>query len=173
MRGDQRGAPAPPEPEDLAKRILPFLADAGLLAGDAPDGHLANDAEWHMLLAAIPLIQERMVVLSDALGMVGFLFVSEDAFTVDPDDAAKVLTPESKPVLEATITALDELTDWTTAAIDEALRAALIEKLGLRPKVAFTAIRVAVTGRRVSPPLFESLELLGRERTLRRLRAAA
>ena len=161
------------EPEDLAKRILPFLADAGFLASDAPKGHLADDAEWHMLLAAIPLIQERMVVLSDALGMVGFLFVSEDDFTVDPDDAAKVLTPESKPVLEAAIAALEPLTDWTTAAIDEALRAALIEKLGLRPKVAFTAIRVAVTGRRVSPPLFESLELLGRERTLTRLRAAA
>ena len=160
-------------PEDLAKRILPFLADAGLLDSDAPAGHLANDAEWRTLLAAIPLIQERMVVLSDALGMVGFLFVSDESFTVDPDDAAKFLTPEAKPVLEAAITTLESLSDWTTAAIDEALRHALIDGLALRPKVAFTAIRVAVTGRRVSPPLFESLELLGRERTLARLRAAA
>ncbi|MBS2966376.1 glutamate--tRNA ligase [Actinocrinis puniceicyclus] len=161
------------DPVDLAKRLLPFLADAGLLSGDAPDGHLANDAEWRLLLATIPLIQERMVVLSDALGMVGFLFAEEARFQVDPDDAAKVLTPEAKPVLEAAVAALAALTEWTTASIDEALRAALIEGLGLKPKAAFTAIRVAATGRRVSPPLFESLELLGRERTLARLRAAA
>jgi glutamyl-tRNA synthetase len=160
------------DPEDLAKRILPFLAGAGLLAGDAPDGHLANDAEWKTLLAAVPLIQERMVVLSDAVGMVGFLFTDEAAFAVDPEDAAKVLTPDAAPVLEAAVAALEAVPEWSTAAIDEALRTALIERLGLRPKVAFTALRVAVTGRRVSPPLFESLELLGRERTLARLRAA-
>ena len=160
-------------PEDLAKRILPFLTDADLLSGDAPDGHLATDAEWHTLLAAIPLVQERMVVLSDAIGMVGFLFVDESKFAVDPADAEKVLTPGAKPVIEAAIAALETLPTWSTAAIDEALRTALIEGLGLRPKVAFTALRVAVTGRRVSPPLFESLELLGRDRTLTRLRNAA
>jgi glutamyl-tRNA synthetase len=160
-------------PEDLAKRILPFLADAGLLRDDAPDGHLADDAEWATLLAAVPLIQERMVVLSDALGMVGFLFAGEDSFAIDPDDAAKALTAEAKPVLDAALAALEALPAWTAAAIDEALRHALIDGLGLRPKLAFTPIRVAVTGRRVSPPLFESLELLGRERTLSRLRSAA
>lgn len=159
-------------PEDLAKRILPFLAEAGLLEGDAPAGHRATDAEWQTLLAAIPLIQERMVVLSDALGMVGFLFAKEADFTVEPEDAQKVLTPDAKPVLEAAISALEPLAEWTTTAIDEALRHALIDGLALKPKVAFTAIRVAVTGRRVSPPLFESLELLGRDRTLARLRAA-
>jgi glutamyl-tRNA synthetase len=159
-------------PEDLAKRIVPYLADAGLLKGDAPEGHRANDDEWRTLLAAIPLIQERMVVLSDALGMVGFLFIDENAFTVDETDAAKVLTPDAVPVLTAAIDALEALAEWTSASIDEALRAALIDGLGLKPKVAFTAIRVAVTGRRVSPPLFESLELLGRERTLSRLRTA-
>jgi glutamyl-tRNA synthetase len=161
------------DPEDLAKRILPFLAEANLLRGDASDGHLADDAEWQTLLAAIPLIQERMVVLSDAIGMVGFLFADDATFQVDPADAEKVLTPDAKPVLEAAIAALESVPAWTTVAIDETLRTALIEKLGLRPKVAFTAIRVAVTGRRVSPPLFESLELLGRDRTLARLRSAA
>ncbi|MGH3417639.1 MAG: glutamate--tRNA ligase, partial [Actinocrinis sp.] len=148
------------DPEDLAKRILPFLDGAGLLAGGAPDGHLANDAEWRTLLAAVPLIQERMVVLSEAVGMVGFLFTAEDEFQVDAADAEKVLTPEAKPVLEAAVAALETLPQWSTSAIEEGLRAALIEGLGLKPKVAFTAIRVAVTGRRVSPPLFESLELL-------------
>ena len=158
--------------EDLAKRILPYLEDAGLLKGDGPVGHRANDHEWQTLLATIPLIQERMVVLSDAVGMVGFLFTPEDRFAVDEADAAKVLTADAAPVLNAALATLESLPEWTSAAIDEALRSALIDGLALKPKVAFTAIRVAVTGRRVSPPLFESLELLGRDRTLARLRAA-
>jgi glutamyl-tRNA synthetase len=158
--------------EDLAKRIVPFLAEAGLLRGDAPDGHLADDAEWKMLVAAVPLIRERMVILSDAPGMIGFLFTGEVAFTVDEADAAKVLTADAVPVLTAAVAALESLAAWTSDAIDEALRTALIDGLGLKPKIAFTALRVAVTGRRVSPPLFESLELLGRDRTLGRLRRA-
>jgi glutamyl-tRNA synthetase len=77
-------------------------------------------------------------------------------------------------VLDATLAALEQLgpDEWTTVAIDQALRDALIEGLGLKPKNAFTPVRVAITGRRVSPPLFESIELLGREHTLARLRAA-
>jgi glutamyl-tRNA synthetase len=59
-----------------------------------------------------------------------------------------------------------------TAAIEEALRTSLIDGLGLKPRVAFGPVRVAVTGRRVSPPLFESMELLGRDRSLARLRDA-
>ena len=63
--------------------------------------------------------------------------------------------------------------DWQSAAIDEALRGALLEGgLGLKPRAAFGPVRVAVTGRRVSPPLFESIELLGRERTMARLARA-
>jgi glutamyl-tRNA synthetase len=159
-------------PDDLAKRILPFLRDAGLLRGDGKEGHLADDDEWRTLLAAIPLIQERMVVLSDAVGMTGFLFVDERRFAVDEADGAKVLTADAEPILATAIAALEGLPQWETAAIDEALRTALIDGLGLKPKAAFTALRVAVTGRRVSPPLFESLELLGRPRTLDRLRSA-
>ncbi|MDQ1624978.1 MAG: glutamyl-tRNA synthetase, partial [Actinomycetota bacterium] len=73
----------------------------------------------------------------------------------------------------AAIAALEGLGDWNTPAIEAALRAALVDGLGIKPKNAFGPVRVAVTGRRVSPPLFESLELLGRDTTLRRLRAAA
>jgi glutamyl-tRNA synthetase len=164
------------ETEDLAKRILPFLDREGLLLGGA-DGHLANDEEWRTLVAAVPLIQERMTVLSEAIGMLGFLYTGDgtDArhkFQVNDDDAAKVLTADAWPTLAAAAAALEALPEWTTTAIDEALRTALIEGLGLKPKNAFTPVRVAVTGRRVSPPLFESIELLGRERALARLRAA-
>jgi glutamyl-tRNA synthetase len=164
------------ETEDLAKRILPFLDREGLLLGGA-DGHLANDEEWRTLVAAVPLIQERMTVLSEAIAMLGFLYTGDGtdarhAFQVNEDDAAKVLTADAWPTLAAAAAALEALPTWTTTAIDEALRTALIEGLGLKPKNAFTPVRVAITGRRVSPPLFESIELLGRERTLARLRAA-
>jgi glutamyl-tRNA synthetase len=75
-------------------------------------------------------------------------------------------------VLTAARAALVDLDAWSATEIESALRAALIEGLGLKPKVAFGSLRVAVTGRRVSPPLFESIELLGRERTLSRIDAA-
>ena len=153
-------------PEDLARRIVPFLAEQGLVA----DPPLPEQAAT--LAAAVPLIQERMVVLRESVDMIGFLFVPEHAFTVDPADAAKSLGEDAKPVLEAAAKALEALPEWTTAAIDAALRETLIDGLGLKPKNAFTPVRVAITGRRISPPLFESIELLGRERTLGRLAAA-
>lgn len=154
-------------PADLAGRIVPFLA-AQELVSDPP-----TPEEAATLAAAVPLIQERMVVLSESVEMLGFLFVPEHAFAVDPADAAKALGEDAAPVLTAASEALSALPEWTTEAIDAALRGALIDGLGLKPKNAFTPVRVAVTGRRISPPLFESLELLGRERSLRRLQAAA
>ena len=73
---------------------------------------------------------------------------------------------------DAAVTALDGLTGWTVADIEAALKAALVEALGLKPRKAFGPIRVGITGSLVSPPLFESMELLGRERSLQRLREA-
>ena len=83
-----------------------------------------------------------------------------------------MLTAASRPVLEAAIAAVEALPEFTAAALETALKAALIDDLGLKPKVAFQPVRVAVTGRTISPPLYESMELLGREQTLDRLRAA-
>jgi glutamyl-tRNA synthetase len=91
---------------------------------------------------------------------------------VDEAAAAKQLGPEQQPTLAAAVTALEGLDEWSAAAIEQALRSALVEGLGLKPKFAFGPVRVAVTGRTVSPPLFESLEILGRDRSLARLRAA-
>jgi glutamyl-tRNA synthetase len=116
-----------------------------------------------------------METLRQGVGMLGFLFYGEEGspeFQVDPTEAEKVLTPDAQPVLNAGLNALELLEVWTTETIEEALRSALIEGLELKPKLAFGPIRVAVTGRRVSPPLFESLEILGRERTLARIQAA-
>jgi glutamyl-tRNA synthetase len=102
--------------------------------------------------------------------MLGFLFT--DRVVYDETDVAKVLDPDGLQVVAAAREALGALGAWTTEAIDEALRAKLVDELGLKPRNAFGPVRVAVTGRRVSPPLFESLELLGREESLGRLDAA-
>jgi len=153
-------------PDEFAKRVVPFLAKAGVLPAEPSDEQLA------VLRAAVPLVQERMNTLSESVEMLDFLFVDEAAFRVDPDAAAKVLTGDAGAVLEATSKALAALGEWKTEAIEQALRASLIEGLGLKPKNAFGPVRVAISGRRISPPLFESLELLGRERSLRRLERA-
>jgi glutamyl-tRNA synthetase len=146
---------------------VPFLQRAKLI-GDEP-----TDDEQRLLDAVAPLIQERMTTLGEVVDMAGFLFVAEADFLVDPDDAAKLLDSEGRRVVQASYDALSGLSTWDTAAIESALRAALVDDLGLKPRNAFGPVRVAVTGRRISPPLFESLELLGSERSLSRLAAAA
>ena len=120
--------------------------------------------------AAAELVQTRIVVLSDAWELLKFF--NDDAYELDPRAAAKELGDDAAPVLDAAIGALDGVPEWSAGAIEEALKAALLDGLQLKPRKAFGPIRVAVTGSTVSPPLFESLELLGRERSLRRLRAA-
>jgi glutamyl-tRNA synthetase len=131
-----------------------------------------NDADAQLLELAMPLVAERINKLTEAAPMLGFLFVDEAAFERDADDVAKVLDETGRGVVQASYDALAGLATWSTAAIEEALRVALIEGMELKPRVAFGPVRVAVTGRRVSPPLFESMELLGRERSLARLQSA-
>ena len=155
--------------DDLTDRLIPFLISGGVFSE-----HPTAD-QRELLLAAVPLVRERMETLRQGVGMLGFLFNDQPGspeFAVDPDEAAKVLTEDAQPVLVAAHSALVALDSWTTEAIEHALRVALIENLELKPKVAFGPVRVAVTGRRVSPPLFESLELLGRERSLARISAS-
>ncbi|MGE2718856.1 glutamate--tRNA ligase [Mycolicibacterium celeriflavum] len=118
---------------------------------------------------AAALVQTRIVVLGDAWNLLKFLNDAE--FTLDEKSAAKELRAEAVPVLDAALAALEGSGDWTTEAIEAALKEALLDGLGLKPRKAFGPIRVAATGSTVSPPLFESLDLLGRERSLARLRA--
>jgi glutamyl-tRNA synthetase len=154
------------KPEDFAARITPFLAHAGLVA-DPP-----YPAQAELIAAAAPLIQGRIAKLTEAVAMLGFLLVDEASFTVDAGDAERAFTAESAQALASAEAALHRLDPWNTDAIEAALRTALVEEMGLKPRNAFTPVRVAVTGRRVSPPLFESMELLGRDRTLGRLARA-
>jgi len=150
-------------PADLKARLIPFLVAAGFLI-DPPD-----ETQSAILDAAVPLIQERLETLAQVPDMVGFLFVSADDL---PAAEIASLDSEAHTVLGAAEGALADVRDWSSSAIQEALRAALVETLGLKPKVAFGPVRVAITGRRVSPPLFESMEILGREESLSRIRRA-
>ena len=154
------------DPADFTARVTPFLVRVGMVAEPVS----AADAE--LIAAGARLIQTRISKLNEAPEMLGFLFGTEAGFHVNPADAERVLTPESVPVLAAAQKALAGLGTWSREEIERVLRAALITDLGLKPGVAFIPVYVAVTGRRVAPPLFDSMELLGREKTLDRLARA-
>ncbi|MHC9296483.1 glutamate--tRNA ligase [Mycobacterium sp. LTG2003] len=147
-------------PEDFTARLREYFVTHGYDTG-------LDDAGF---AEAAALVQTRIVVLGDAWGLLKFL--NDDSYEIDEKSAAKELKAESAPVLDAALSALEPVGEWTTANIEAALKAALLEGLELKPRKAFGPIRVAVTGATVSPPLFESMELLGRDRSLARLRAA-
>lgn len=157
-------------PEDFRDRLVPYLHAAGLVPADSFAD--LSPQQRDLLTAAAPLVQERMTLLGEVVGMLGFLFTPDDELTI-ADDARGALREESAAVLDAATAVLTDLPEFTTAATQEALQAALVDEagLGIKPRFAFTPLRVAVTGRRVSPPLFESMELLGRESTLARIAA--
>jgi glutamyl-tRNA synthetase len=146
-------------PEDLARRLQPFLEAAG---------HRANPAK---VLAATPLIQERIKTLRDAAAVADFFFLDE----LPPYDRAE-LVPQKGDVAMAlsvleTAREVLERTEFNHQPLDAALRAAAAS-LGIKPGQMFQPIRVAVCGRKVAPPLFETLEVLGRETCLKRLERA-
>jgi glutamyl-tRNA synthetase len=140
---------------DLANRLVPYMGD-----------YILTPEDVAILVSATPLIQERMQLLGEAPGLLGFLFTSDDALKYDTEAIPK---PDVIPVLEASLAALENVDDWDHETIEAALRVALIEGLELKPRLAFGPLRAAISGRRISPPLFESMELLGRTSTLARL----
>ncbi len=146
--------------DDFARRIDEYFRAHGHDTG-------LDAAEFAV---AAQLVQTRIVVLGDAWLLLKFL--NDRDYAIDPKAAAKELGSVAAPVLDAAVAALNGLTDWTTADIEAALKTTLLDDLALKPRKAFSPVRVAATGTLVSPPLFESLELLGRERSLHRLRVA-
>ncbi|MBZ5737111.1 glutamate--tRNA ligase [Nocardioides mangrovi] len=151
--------------EEITDRALPFLKAAGVVSDPV------GDADAELLEQAMPLVAERINKLVEAVDMLGFLFVADADFAVDAADADKLLNDDGRAVVRRALLKLETLTEWSTAAIQDALQAELVEAMGIKPRNAFGPVRVAVTGRRVSPPLFESMELLGRERSLARLQS--
>ncbi len=112
--------------------------------------------------AMAPIVQEKVATLGEIPGFAGFLFAD-----VEPDPALL-----DAHILDASATALDAVQNWTASEIEAALKA-LCEELGEKPRTVYGPIRVAVTGSKVSPGLYESLELLGRDASLARLRRGA
>jgi glutamyl-tRNA synthetase len=149
--------------DEITRRSLPFLKKAGVV------GDPMSPSDAQLLELAMPLVAERVNHLSEVPEMLGFLFAEQVEY--DEDDVAKLLDEDGRKVVAAAREALGGVGSWTTAAIEEALRASLVDELGLKPRNAFGPVRVAITGRRISPPLFESLELLGRDASLARLDA--
>mgnify|MGYP002784400391 CR=1 FL=1 len=150
--------------DEFVERSIPYCSGAGLF-NDVP-----RPKERELLAAAAPLVQERVGLLGEVPAMVGFLFTADDDLEIEADARAS-LGADAAAVLDAGIGALEWLEEFTPEGIEAALREALIDGLGLKPRLAFGPLRVVVSGRRVSPPLFESMELLGRDSTLARLRA--
>ncbi|MBF4160403.1 glutamate--tRNA ligase [Nocardioides acrostichi] len=153
--------------DELTHRLVPVLQGAGVL------GDPVHDADAQLLEQAMPLVAERMNKLTEAPAMLDFLFVEEADFALDEADAAKLLDDAGRDVVSAAREAVEALESWSTDAIQAALQTKLVEEMGIKPRLAYGPVRVAITGRRISPPLFESMELLGRERSLGRLAAAS
>jgi glutamyl-tRNA synthetase len=142
--------------DDLAARVKPYLLNAGLLVDDAT------------LLRIIPLIRERLVTLDDCLPFAAWFF--KETVDVNPQEliAKKLTAAESAAVARKAYTILDGLPEFSHAAAEPPMRQ-LVEDLGLSPNQVFGILRVAVTGQMVSPPLFESMEIIGRQKVLERL----
>ncbi len=147
--------------DELADRVVEFAVREGQWTQP-------SDADVDLLRRAVPLVQERLVLLGEAVPKLAYLFTADDDLVIDPDALAKA-GPDAAQVVAAATDALTGLGEWNHEAIQAALREALVDGLGIKPKFAFGPVRLAVTGSNVSPPLFESMELLGRESSLVRM----
>ena len=148
--------------DDFAQRLVPYLQAAEVLPQEPSDEQLA------VLKDAAPLVQTRMNLLSEAPDLLRFLFVSDDNFEFY-EDGLKTLKDTAPQVLDQAIETLEPITDWTTDTLHTALQETLVDKAGIKPRLAFGPLRVAVSGRRISPPLFESMEILGKDSSMFRL----
>ncbi|MEI6591185.1 MAG: glutamate--tRNA ligase family protein, partial [Actinomycetes bacterium] len=155
-------------PADFKARLMPYLQSAGVLPAEP------SHEQLDILEKAAPLIQERITVLSEAPELLEFLFVPGSSIVV-AEDAKAGLPENAAEITRSAIAALSELGEefFKTDAIQDVLQVSLIEKLELKPRNAFGPLRTAISGRRISPPLFESMEILGKSETLARLQAFA
>ncbi len=148
--------------DDFLARALPFLLKDGVISG--------TDSEIAVVKSALPIIQERIARMNEVTAMLKFLFVDQLSFESEAE--RKLAEEPSQHVVKRALDALRDLQDWNHSEIEAKLRAVLLDEMGLKPRLAFGPVRIAVTGSHISPPLFESMELLGKERSLARLQAA-
>ncbi|MDR1799505.1 MAG: glutamate--tRNA ligase [Bifidobacteriaceae bacterium] len=156
------------EPAELAQRITTHLVETG--QWPSPPDPAAVD----LLTRATPMIQERLTLLSEALPKLAFLYTADSDLVV-ADDALATLNADAPRVLAAAIDIVHQVPagSFTAETLEAALRAGLVEGLELKARVAFGAVRTAIAGQKVSPPLFDSMAVLGQASCLARLRALA
>lgn len=155
------------DPADFKQRIVPFLHRDGYVSAEKFDD--LNDREKEIIEAGAPLIQTRIRLLGEAGNMLGPFFVETEDLEFE-EKAVGRLKENAPEVLDAGIDVIEGLDNFTTEALEEALRGRIVEEMEIKPRLAFGPLRTAISGRQVSPPLFESMEILGREETLKRLR---
>jgi glutamyl-tRNA synthetase len=150
--------------DDFAGRLVPYLQAASVIGAEP------THEERRMLAAAAPLVQERMQLLGEAPDLLSFLFTTADELDYD-DAAVQALKDDALEVLAASRGALEGVphTQWDIDLVQEVLQNTLITGMGMKPRLAYGPLRVAVSGRRISPPLFESMVLLGKDETIARL----
>lgn len=160
---------------EFATRLLPFLVKDGVLSEQPSLPELGR------LNLVAEQIQTRINLLSEATALVEPFFCKDDELPI-ADDARAQLKETAPQVIDAAIEALEPISgslgkpdgsdvEWTHERIEAALREAIVEGLGIKPKFAFGPLRTAVSGQRISPPLFESMEILGKHSTMERLKA--
>ncbi len=150
--------------EELSRRLLPFIKERY--------GDVSLDKQDFIKL--VKLTKERMKHLNEFVDWCYFYFVSKEEFTIDKKELDKLATSdrvELTKILEKVKKALIEVDPWEKTEIEMKLRD-VVEKTGLKAKKVFQPVRLAVTGRLVSPPLFESLEILKKKETLTRIEKA-
>ncbi|MCI1747358.1 MAG: glutamate--tRNA ligase [Acidipropionibacterium sp.] len=151
----------------LADRVLEYAVASGQLTDP-------SEAAVARIRAGMPLVRERLTLLSEAVPKLSFLLVEDAGLAFDEDSVAK-LKGDPAAILDAALATLEGLPEdgFDAETIQQALKSGVCEALGIKPRVGFAPIRVGVTGNRVSPPLFESMEILGRASCLARLRRFA
>lgn len=154
------------ESKDFRDRLVPYLKHAQLV------GETLTDRENEILDQAAPLVQERIALLGEAAPMLAFLFTADDDLVV-AQDALKGLPGNTDEILAAASEVLNATDSWDAESLQAALRAKLIDEMGTKPRLAFGPLRTAISGQRISPPLFESMEILGRESSMARIAAFA
>ncbi|MGB5953685.1 MAG: glutamate--tRNA ligase [Ornithinimicrobium sp.] len=160
---------------DFHGRLLPVMQDLGAVPAPSTAAQMAR------LGQIAPLVHTRIQVLSEAAPLVLPFFTADSELPI-ADDARGQLKESAPEVLSAAVSALQPLSgsmgeplsaavDWNASTIEEALRVAIVDEMGIKPRLAFGPLRTAISGQRISPPLFESMEILGKDSTLFRLQS--
>ncbi len=150
--------------EDLADALLEYW-------GRYPVDGIPGSPDRAVVVKIAPLVKERLKTLADAAPLVRFFFANQVRYEVEDLVQKRMDVPDTKVALDRALAVLQDLPSFDTESIETALRA-LAEELGIKVGQLLGSIRIATTGLKVAPPLFETLEILGRDRSVSAVRVA-